>query len=83
MHNVQTKTVSFPDQGKILKGVVFSLAVSMNANTENSQIKHCPCPKYFKVRHFCETKFCDFAIFWQICESLEPRNIWFGSTCGI
>ena len=20
-------------------------------------------------------------IFWQICESLEPQNIWFGSTC--
>ena len=57
MHNVQTKTVSFPDQGKILKGVVFSLAVSMNANTENSQIKHCPCPKYFKVRPFVKQSF--------------------------
>ena len=32
----------------------------MNANTENSQIKHCPCPKYFKVRNFCETKVTNF-----------------------
>ena len=36
IHNLQTKTVSFPDQEKILKEVMFSLAVSMNANTENS-----------------------------------------------
>ena len=37
---------SFPDQEKLLKEVVFSLAVSMNANTKNSKKKHCPCPKY-------------------------------------
>ena len=72
IHNLQTKTVSFPDQEKILKEVVFSFAVSMNANTENSQIKYCPCPKYFKVRNFHETKYHNFAIFWQIRESLEP-----------
>ena len=63
IHNLQTKTVSFLDQEKILKEALFNLAVSMNANTENSQIKHCPCPKYFKVRNFCETKFCDFGFF--------------------
>ena len=28
---------SFPDQEKLLKEVVFSLAVSMNANTKNSK----------------------------------------------
>ena len=39
--------MSFPDQEKLLKEEVFGLAVSMNANTKNSQIKHCPCPKYF------------------------------------
>ena len=33
------------DQKKFLKEVAFSIAVSMNANTENSQIKHCPFPK--------------------------------------
>ena len=73
--------MSFPDKEKILKEVVFSLAVSMNANTENSEIKHCPYTKYFKVKNFCETKFRNIAIFWQIRESLELRNIWFGSTC--
>ena len=56
IHNLQTKTVSFPGQEKILKEVVFIFAVSMNANTENSQIKYCPCRKYFKVRNFCKTK---------------------------
>ena len=38
IHNLQTKTVSFPDQQKFLKEVVVSLAVYMNANTVNSQI---------------------------------------------
>ena len=33
IYNLQAKTVSFPDQAKLLKEVVFSLAVSMNANT--------------------------------------------------
>ena len=33
IYNLQTKTVSFPDQEKLLKEVVFSLAVSMNVNT--------------------------------------------------
>ena len=46
IHNLQTKTVSFPDQEKLLKLLkVFSLAVSMNATTKNSLIKHCPCPQ--------------------------------------
>ena len=40
--NLQTK---ISDHEKLLK-VVFSLAVSLKANTKNSQIKHCPCPKY-------------------------------------
>ena len=34
---------------------------------------------YFIVRNFLETKFYDFAIFWQIREYLEPPTIWFGS----
>ena len=53
--------MSFPNQIKILKEVVFNLAVSMNVKTESSQIKNCPCPKYFKVRNFSETKFRDLA----------------------
>ena len=40
--NLQTK---ISDHEKLLK-VVFSLAVSLKANTKNFQIKHCPCPKY-------------------------------------
>ena len=49
IYNLQNKIVSFPDQEKLLKEVVFSLTVSMNVNTKNFQIKHCPCPKCFVV----------------------------------
>ena len=49
IYNLLTKTVSFPDQEKLLKEVVFSLAISMNANIKNPQIKHCPCPKYVVI----------------------------------
>ena len=49
IYNIQTKTVSFPDQEKLLNEVVFSLEVSMNAYTENSPIKHFPCPKYVVI----------------------------------
>ena len=45
-YNLQTKIVSFADQEKLLKEVVLSLAVSMNTNTKNSQIKHCLCQNY-------------------------------------
>ena len=44
IYNLQTKIVSFADQEKWLKEVVVTLAVSMNVNTKNSQIKHCSCP---------------------------------------
>ena len=36
INNFLSKTVLFPDQEKLLKEVVFSLAVSMNANTEKN-----------------------------------------------
>ena len=49
IYNLQTKITSFPDQEKLLKEVVFTLAVSINANTKNSQIKHCPCLKYVVI----------------------------------
>ena len=42
IYNLQTKIVSFPDQEKLLKEAVFSFAVSMDANAQNSQIKHSP-----------------------------------------
>ena len=50
IYNLQTNIVSFQDQEKLLEKVVFSLAVSMNTNTKNSQIKHCPCPKYVAIK---------------------------------
>ena len=49
IHNLRTKIVSFADQEKSLKEVVLSLAVSMNTNTKNSQIKHCPSQKYVVI----------------------------------
>ena len=49
IYNLQTKIESFADQKKLLKEVVFSFAVSMNANTKSYQIKHCPCPKYVVI----------------------------------
>ena len=70
IHNLQTKTVSFLDQEKILKEVVFNLPFSMDANSESSKIKHYPYPKHFKVRNFCETNFRDFATFDKI------TNVW-------
>ena len=49
IYNLEAKTVTFQDQEKLLE-LVFSLAVSVNANTKNSQIKHCPCPKYVMIK---------------------------------
>ena len=46
IYNLQTKTASFTDQEKLLKEVLFSLAVSMNSNTKNPHLKHYPSPKY-------------------------------------
>ena len=36
IYNLQTKTVSFVDQEKLLQEVVISLPVSMNTNTKSS-----------------------------------------------
>ena len=49
IYNLQTKIVPFADQEKLLKEVVLSLAVSMNTNTKNSQMKPCPCQKYVVI----------------------------------
>ena len=49
IYNLRTNIVSLQDQEKLLE-VVFSLAVSMDADTKNSQIKHCPCPKYVVIK---------------------------------
>ena len=47
---VQTKLASFQDQENLLQELVFRLAVSVNADTKNSQIKHCACPKHVVIR---------------------------------
>ena len=49
IYNLHNKIVSFADLEKLIKEILFSLAISMNANTRNSQIKHCPCPKYVVI----------------------------------
>ena len=36
IYNLQTKIVSFADQEKLLKEVMFSLEVSMNGSTKHS-----------------------------------------------
>ena len=59
IYNLQTKIVSFQDQKKLLE-VVFRLVIFMNANTKNSQMKYCPCPKYVWIKrpnlHNSETR---------------------------
>ena len=72
INNLQTKTVSFMDQEKVLKEVVFSLAASMNASTENSQRKYCPRPQYFKVRKRLKP---------QNIWLGSTRGIWFPQKC--
>ena len=49
IYNLQNKIASFPDQEKLLKEVVFSLAISMNASIKNTKIKHCLCPKHVVI----------------------------------
>ena len=50
IYNLETKIVSSQDQENLLQKVVFSLVVSLNANTKNSQIKHCLCPIYVVIK---------------------------------
>ena len=37
----------------------FSLAVSMNGNTKNSQIKYCPCPKFVFIKLKKKKNYCN------------------------
>ena len=41
IYNLQNKIASFSE---------FSLEISMNSNTKNSQIKHFTCPKYVAIK---------------------------------
>ena len=52
IYNLQTGTGTFPDQEKFLKSRwwldlrFLQTLKTKKLNTKNSQIKHCPCPKY-------------------------------------
>ena len=59
IYNWQTKIVSFADQKKLLREVVFCLAVSMNGGSKNYQKKHCPCPKYVVILELVPFQFTD------------------------
>ena len=43
IYNLQTRTVTFPHQEKLLE------KVDGGQNTKNPQIKHYPCPKYVMI----------------------------------
>lgn len=48
LHNLQTTTVSFPDQEIFIfkkRFMVIKLKILINANTKNHQMKHSPSPK--------------------------------------
>ena len=57
IYNLLTKIVSFADQKKLLREVVFCLAVSMNGCSKNYQRKHCPCPKYVVMLELVQFQF--------------------------
>ena len=49
IYNLQTRTLTFPDQEKLLKKVNVRYIKTLKTkklNTKNPQIKYCPCSKY-------------------------------------
>ena len=49
IYNLQTRTVTFPDQDKLLEKIdlrYLKMLKTQKLNTKNPQIKHCPCSKY-------------------------------------
>ena len=42
-NSLQIRVVLFPEHKKMLKEMVVRIALSMNANTKNSQVKQSPC----------------------------------------
>ena len=50
--NLQTRTVTFPDQKKLLEKIDLTYSKTLKAkklNPENPRIKHCPYSKYVKI----------------------------------
>ena len=57
--NLQTRTVTFPDQEKLLENIDLRYLKTLKTkklNTKNTQIKHCPCSKYGDI----QTRFVQF-----------------------
>ena len=53
MYNSQTRTVTFPDQEKLLKKIDLRYLKTLKLkklNTKNSQTKHYPCPNYEDIQ---------------------------------
>ena len=52
IYNLQTRTLTFPDQEKLLERVNLRYLKTLKTkklNTKNPQIKHCPCSKYVMI----------------------------------
>ena len=52
IYNLQTRTLTFQGQGKLLEKVnlrYLKMLKTKNLNTKNPQIKHCPCSKYVMI----------------------------------
>ena len=49
IYNLNTRTVTFPDQDKLLEKIdlrYLKMLKTQKLNTKSPQIKHCPCSKY-------------------------------------
>ena len=52
IYNLQRRTLTFPDQEKLLEKVnwrYLKMLKTKKSNIKNSQIKHCPCLKYVMI----------------------------------
>ena len=47
------------------------------------EVKHTIDKKYFKVKNFRETKFRDFAFFWQILQNDPDKKSYYAHTKGV
>ena len=54
IYNLQTRTVTFPVQEKLLEKINLRYLKTLktkNLNTKNPQIKYCPCSKYEDIQN--------------------------------
>ena len=52
INNLQTRTVTFPDQEKLLEKIDLRYLKTLKTKklkTKNPQIKYCPCSKYVRI----------------------------------